>query len=88
MFGRDKILHFIVGLIVAFVIGLYDAFIGLGVAILIGIMKEYVKDNGLLLRAFPSAPNWLAAPGTVDWRDLASTALGGYIGAMVSLAFM
>ena len=88
MFGRDKILHFIGGLLIAFVIGVYSPFIGVGVALLVGLFKEYVKDSGLLGKWLPSAPEWIKASGTVDWKDLAATALGGYLGALAALIIL
>ena len=88
MFERDKILHFIGGFIIAFVVGLYEPFIGVGVALLAGLFKEYIKDAGLLSDWFPSAPQWLISYGVVDWRDLAYTILGGYIGALIALVVM
>ena len=85
MIQRDKILHFIAGMALAFIVGLYNPWVGLVTAMFAGVCKEYVKDNGQLLKLWPSGPSWLVAPGTVDWRDLAATTIGGYVGAFVSL---
>ena len=85
MFERDKVFHFVGGFVLAFLVGIYNPFLGVGVALLVGLFKEYVKDSGLLGRLIPSAPEWMISLGTVDWRDLAATAVGGYGGALLAL---
>lgn len=83
---KDKVMHAVTGAGLAFVVSLVtNPWVGVGVTMAVGAIKEYVKDAGYLLKVWPSGPSWLVGLGTVDWKDMAATSGGGYIGALLAL---
>lgn len=66
LFVSDKWLHLSAGLFIAFWVGLFNPFIGLGLAILAGVAKE-VYDK-------------VSEKGTPDVWDLVFTIIGALLG--------
>lgn len=67
----DKIKHFIAGGVIAFLIGIWYPWWGLGVAIAIGAMKEEIYDR-------------ILKKGTPDVYDFFATVAGAVIGCIFS----
>lgn len=71
MIQKDKIKHFLAGLALSLLAGLFVAPIyGVWAAVLVGAAKELLYD-GLLNK------------GTVEWWDFVATALGGACGYLI-----
>lgn len=69
MFKKDKLYHFIAGFIIALIFGLITPVLGLGMAVLAGILKDVVWDKFL-------------KKGTFELLDILATAVGGVMGAI------
>ena len=71
MIANDKLIHFLGGLVIALLAGLFlDAWIGLAAAVVVGIGKELVDRMGF---------------GTVDKWDAVATIVGGLLGFILIL---
>lgn len=72
MFKKDKLYHFIVGFIIALIFGLITPVLGLGMAVLAGILKDVVWDK-------------LLKKGTFEVLDIFFTGVGGVIGMAIAI---
>lgn len=72
MFKRDKLYHFIAGFIIASIFGLITPVLGLGMAVLAGLLKDVVWDK-------------LLKKGTFEVLDIFFTGVGGVIGMAVAI---
>jgi hypothetical protein len=72
MFKKDKLYHFIAGFIIAFIFGLITPVLGLGMAVLAGLLKDVVWDK-------------LLKKGTFEVLDIFFTGVGGLIGMAVAI---
>lgn len=72
MFKKDKLYHFIAGVIIALIFGLINPVLGLGMAVLAGLLKDVVWDKFL-------------KKGTFEVLDIFFTAVGGVIGMVVAI---
>ena len=72
MFKKDKLYHFIAGFIIALIFGLINPVLGLGAAVLAGILKDVVWDK-------------LLKKGTFEVLDVFFTGVGGVIGMAVAI---
>lgn len=68
---KDKLLHFLAGLLIAYFVGLLNPLWGLGAAIVAGCTKE-------LYDAFTST-------NKAEWLDLVASAVGGAVGMMMAI---
>lgn len=68
---RDKVLHFVAGLLIAFIVALFFGITtGLITAILVGLLKELW--------------DWKSEKGVVDIWDFIWTWAGGIVGALIA----
>ncbi len=66
MIAKDKIYHFVAGLLIAVVVGFaIDPITAIGLAIAAGIFKECYDDYRY---------------GGFDWKDMVATWIGGFVG--------
>ena len=72
MFKKDKLYHFITGFIIALIFGLINPVLGLGMAVLAGILKDVVWDKFLKKGAF-------------EVLDIFFTGVGGVIGMTIAI---
>ena len=72
MFKKDKSYHFIAGFIIALIFGLITPVLGLGMAVLAGILKDVVWDK-------------LLKKGTFGVLDIFFTGAGGIIGMTIAI---
>ena len=72
MLKKDKLYHFIAGFFLALIFGLINPVLGLGMAVLAGILKDVVWDKFL-------------KKGTFEVLDIFFTGVGGVIGMVVAI---
>lgn len=72
MFKKDKLYHFTAGFVIALIFGLITPVLGLGMAVLAGILKDVVWDKFL-------------KKGTFEVLDIFFTGVGGVIGMVVAI---
>ena len=72
MFKKDKLYHFIAGFLIALIFGLITPVLGLGMAVLAGILKDVVWDKFL-------------KKGTFEVLDIFFTGIGGVIGMTIAI---
>ena len=72
MKGIDKIYHFIAGFIISLIFGFINPVLGLGMAVLAGLLKDVIWDKFL-------------KKGTFEVLDIFFTGVGGIIGMTVAI---
>lgn len=72
MKGIDKIYHLVAGFLIALIFGLINPVFGLGMAVLVGLLKDVIWDKFL-------------KKGTFEVLDIFFTGVGGVIGMVVAI---
>jgi hypothetical protein len=72
MKGIDKIYHFIAGFIISLIFGFINPVLGLGMAVLAGLLKDVIWDKFL-------------KKGTFEVLDIFFTGIGGIIGMTIAI---
>ena len=72
MKGIDKIYHFIAGFIISLIFGFINPVLGLGMAVLAGLLKDVIWDKFL-------------KKGTFEVLDIFFTGVGGVIGMTIAI---